>query len=75
MQGMNLYMETFRKEVLETLIYGGVGLIMMFLVMFIFDLTVPYDFNQELKKKNVASGFIIAGLFIATAIIIRTVII
>ena len=50
MQGMNLYMEAFGKEVLETLIYGGVGLIMMFLVMFIFDLTVPYDFNQELKN-------------------------
>lgn len=68
-------METLGKEVLETLIYGGVGLIAMFIAMFIFDLAVPYNFNQELKEKNVASGFIIAGLFIATAIIIRTVII
>lgn len=67
-------METLGKEVLETLIYGGVGLIIMFVAMFVFDLAVPYDFDQELKEKNVASGFIIAGLFIATAIIIRTVI-
>ena len=67
-------METLGKEVLETLIYGGVGLIIMFVAMFVFDLVVPYDFDQELKEKNVASGFIIAGLFIATAIIIRTVI-
>ncbi|MBP3708644.1 MAG: DUF350 domain-containing protein [Clostridia bacterium] len=67
-------METLGKEVLETLIYGGVGLIIMFIAMFVFDLVVPYNFNQELKEKNVASGFIIAGLFIATAIIIRTVI-
>ena len=43
--------------------------------MFIFDLIVPYDFNKELKEKNVAAGFLIAGIFISIAIIIRTVII
>ena len=42
--------------------------------MFIFDLAVPYDFKKELKEKNVASGFMIAGIFISVAIIIRTVI-
>ncbi len=68
-------METLWNGVLETLLYGGMGLILMLISMFIFDLAVPYNFRQELKEKNVASGFIIAGLFIAVALIIRTVII
>ena len=61
-------------EMLETLAYGGLGIILMLAGMYIFDLAVPYDFNKELKEKNVAAGFIIAGIFIAIAIIIRTVI-
>ncbi|MBO5349943.1 MAG: DUF350 domain-containing protein [Clostridia bacterium] len=62
-------------EILETLAYAGLGVVLMLISMFVFDLVVPYDFKKELKEKNVAAGFIIAGLFIATAIIIRTVII
>lgn len=61
-------------EILYSILYAGLGLILMLVSMFLFDLTVPYDFNKELKEKNVASGFIIAGIFIAIAIIIRTVI-
>lgn len=61
-------------EILETLAYAGLGVVLMLVSMFVFDLVVPYDFKKELKEKNVAAGFIIAGLFIATAIIIRTVI-
>ena len=67
-------METLIKEVLQTLLYGGLGLILMLASMFIFDLAVPYDFKKELKEKNEASGFMIAGIFISVAIIIRTVI-
>lgn len=67
-------METLLSEVLETLLYGGLGLILMLVSVFIFDLTVPYDFNKELQEKNVGAGFMMAGLFIAVAIIVRTVI-
>ena len=68
-------METLWNGILETLLYGVIGLVLILISMFIFDLVVPYNFNQELKEKNVASGFIIAGLFISVSIIIRTVII
>lgn len=61
-------------EILNTIIYGGLGIILMLASVCIFDLTVPYNFNKELKEKNVAAGFIMAGIFIAIAIIIRTVI-
>ncbi len=62
-------------EILNTIIYAGLGIILMLVSMYIFDLAVPYDFNKELKEKNVGAGYIIAGIFIAIAIIIRTVII
>lgn len=45
-------METLIKEVLQTLLYGGLGLILMLASMFIFDLAVPYDFKKELKEKK-----------------------
>lgn len=61
-------------EIVNTIIYAGIGLILMLVSMYLFDLTVPYDFNKELKEKNVAAGFVIAGIFIAIAIIVRTVI-
>ena len=61
-------------EILNTVIYAGIGVILMLVSMYIFDLTVPYDFNKELKEKNVAAGFVIAGIFIGIVIIIRTVI-
>lgn len=68
-------MELLWTQILETLLYGGLGIVLMLASMYVFDLIVPYDFNRELKEKNVAAGFLIAGIFIAIAIIIRTVII
>lgn len=61
-------------EILDTIIYGAIGLALMFVTTFLFDLAVPYDFNKELKEKNVGAGFIMAGIYIAVALIIRTVI-
>lgn len=62
-------------QVLETLLYGGLGIVLVLASIYVFDLIVPYNFNRELKEKNVAAGFLIAGIFISVAIIIRTVII
>ena len=62
-------------EIMETIVYGGIGLILMFLGKWIIDLVVPYDFPKEIQERNSAAGFMIAGIFIAIALIIRTVII
>ncbi|MCR5145757.1 MAG: DUF350 domain-containing protein [Clostridia bacterium] len=62
------------SQILETLIYGVVGLVGMMICTFIVDLFVPYDFPKEIKEKNPAAGFIMAGIYIGVAIIIRTVI-
>ena len=66
--------ESFGMQILETLIYGVVGVVAMMICTFIVDLFVPYDFPKEIKEKNTAAGFIMAGIYIGVAIIIRTVI-
>ncbi len=66
--------ESFGMQILETIIYGFVGLVAMMVCTFIVDLFVPYDFPKEIKEKNTAAGFIMAGIYIGVAIIIRTVI-
>ena len=61
-------------QVLETILYGVLGIVCMFICTYIIDLFVPYDFPKEIKEKNPAAGFIVAGIYIAVAIIIRTII-
>ena len=60
---------------IRNFIIWRVGIVLMLASIYVFDLIVPYNFNRELKEKNVAAGFLIAGIFISVAIIIRTVII
>ena len=67
-------MEALLNGILQTILYGGLGIVLMIASICIFDIAVPYDFKRELKEKNVAKGFIMAGMFIAIAIIVRTVI-
>ena len=62
------------NEILNTIIYGSIGLVLMFMVTFLFDLAVPYDFNKELKEQNTGAGFIMAGIYIFVALVICTVI-
>ena len=62
-------------EIMETLLYGTIGLILMFLGKYIIDAIAPHDFPKEIKERNTAAGFMVAGIFISIAIIVRTVII
>lgn len=67
-------MEALLNGILQTILYGGLGIVLMIASICIFDIAVSYDFKRELKEKNVATGFMMAGMFIAVAIIVRTVI-
>lgn len=55
--------------IIESILYGAVGLMLMFLGKFMIDLVVPYDFPNEIKERNSAAGFMIAGIFFAIAIV------
>lgn len=54
-----------------TIVYAVLSLILMFVGYKFFDLITPFKFHEEIKEKNPAAGIIVAGLFIAIAIIVR----
>lgn len=67
-------MELLVNPIVETIVYAILALILMFVGYKFFDLITPYNFQEEIKEKNPAIGAVIAGIFIATAIIIRAAI-
>lgn len=64
-------MNLLANEYIATIIYAVLSLVLMFIGYKFFDLITPYDFAEEIKEKNPAIGAVIAGIFIATAIIIK----
>lgn len=60
---------------IETLVYLGVGLVMMMLGYFIIDLLIPVDFPQEINDGNKAVGWVSAGIYAALGFVIRSAII
>jgi len=68
-------MEMFFKELSLTVVYGILSLTLMFIGYKFFDLITPFKFADEIKEKNGAMGAVIAGIFIATAIIIKATIV
>ena len=60
---------------IETVVYLGVGLVMMMLGYFIIDLIIPVDFPQEINDGNKAVGWVSAGIYAALGFVIRSAII
>lgn len=60
---------------IETIVYLGVGLVMMMLGYFIIDLCIPLDFPQEINDGNKAVGWVSAGIYAALGFVIRSAIV
>lgn len=60
---------------IETIVYLGVGLVMMMLGYFIIDLCIPVDFPQEINDGNKAVGWVSAGIYAALGFVIRSAIV
>ena len=56
---------------IATIVYALLSLVMMFVGYKFFDIITPFKFNEEIKEKNPAAAIIVAGLFIAIAIIVK----
>ena len=67
-------MDFLANEFTGTIIYALLGLILMLVGYKFIDFIIPCDFVQELREKNPAVGAIIAGVFIAVAIIVKAAI-
>lgn len=62
------------EEIISIVIYSLLGVILMMAGTFIVDLAIPCHFPTEIKKKNVAVGYITAGASIAVGIILKAAI-
>ncbi len=67
-------MDILANEFLATIVYALLSLALMLVGYKFFDWITPYNFAEEIKEKNPAIGAVIAGIFIATAIIIKAAI-
>ncbi|MCT4543011.1 MAG: DUF350 domain-containing protein [Vallitalea sp.] len=67
-------MDFLNNEFVATIIYAILALVLMFVGYKVFDIITPYNFAEEIKEKNPAVGAVIAGIFIAVAIIIKAAI-
>ncbi len=61
-------------ELASISIYSALGIVLMLLGSFLVDLVIPCSFPEEIKKGNKAIGWISAGVYIATGLIIRAAI-
>lgn len=65
-------MDLLLTEVLSSVIFGLLGIVIMMLSYKAIDWVIPADLNKEIEKGNLAAGVVIAGVFIAIAMIIST---
>ena len=68
-------MEDILVEILNVGFYSILGIILMIFGTFLVDLVIPCNFPEEIKKRNVAVGYIMAGASIAVGIILKSAII
>jgi uncharacterized membrane protein YjfL (UPF0719 family) len=64
------------SQILSSIGYGALGIVLLIIGAVIMDLLIPYKFTREIfEEKSNATGFLVAGIFIGLAIIIRSVIV
>lgn len=62
------------KDVVLSLIFGLLGILVMGAGYKIFDWIIPLDFNKELEKNNISVAIVIAGFLIGVAVIVSKVV-
>ena len=61
-------------NLLLSLVFGAVGILVLVVGYKIFDAIIPADFNKELEKGNIAVAIFLAGALIGIAIIVSQVV-
>lgn len=59
------------EDILSVGVYSVLGIVLMMLGTFLIDLIIPCDFPEEIKKRNTAVGYIMAGASISVGIILK----
>jgi uncharacterized membrane protein YjfL (UPF0719 family) len=61
-------------NLLLSIIFGAIGILILVVGYKIFDAIIPADFNKELEKGNIAVAIFLAGALIGIAIIVSQVV-
>ncbi|MDV4149959.1 DUF350 domain-containing protein [Clostridium sp. AL.422] len=61
-------------NLLLSLFFGAMGILILVIGYKIFDAIIPADFNKELEKGNIAVAIFLAGALIGIAIIVSQVV-
>ena len=62
-------------HILSSLIYGGLGLVIFFLTLFLMEKITPYSLEQKITEEgNVALGIVVAAIIISLGLIYSTAI-
>lgn len=70
---MEMILNTIINLVLS-LLFGAAGILVLVAGYKIFDAIIPADFNEELRKGNIAIAIFLAGVLIGIAIIVSQVV-
>lgn len=62
------------EDLVITVVYACLGIILMLIGTFLIDLVIPCHFPTEIKKRNVAVGYLTAGSSIGVGIILKSAI-
>lgn len=71
---MSVEMNQFLMQILDSTVFGLIGILLMVVGYKAIDFVMPADLNKEIEKGNISAGIIIAGVFIAVAIIVHAAI-
>ncbi|MGL4800078.1 MAG: DUF350 domain-containing protein [Cellulosilyticaceae bacterium] len=63
------------QDLIGIVIYSVIGSILMQVGIFLVDAVIPCNFAEEIKKRNVAVGYISAGISIGVGIILKSAVI
>jgi putative membrane protein len=61
-------------DIINVAIYSVLGIILMMVGNFLIDMIIPCHFPTEIKNGNVAVGYLSAGSFIGTGIVLKAAI-
>lgn len=60
--------------IIDSIIYFIIGMAACALGYKIFDWVTPFDLSKEIDDHNIAAGIVVAGIFIAVAIVVSAAI-
>ena len=68
-------LQNFLFEIISSIVYGLIGIILAVIGYKVFDLVTPFSLNKELAEdQNISIGIVVGAIIIGISIIISTAI-